>query len=143
MNVPSRFEIGLILVVLLIMVIPLGIVLLVSPEVPYYPVPGEPLKDAVQSSGITIVSVKDITWNLPGATGGKIYVLTDNAGNFVTVDTQSFDSAASRDAAIRLYHSHPLGRGKPVGRLIVIGQHLIYITPADSEILQRIAPALK
>jgi hypothetical protein len=86
---------------------------------------------------------KNTTWNLPGTTGGKTYVLTDNNGEVVTVSTQSFDSAESREAAIRIYNAQSVGRGKPVGSLVVLGQHLIYVTPAHSGILERLAPELK
>ena len=142
MNTPSRLETGLIMLIILVVVIPICVVTLVSTEVPYFRVSGEPVKDAALASNITITSVENTIWNLPGATGGKIYVLSDNSGGVTIVDTQTFDSAGSRDAAIRLYHANPVGHGRPVGRLFVIGQHLVYVIPADSEILQRLAPSL-
>jgi hypothetical protein len=143
MMMTPRMEHGLALFLVLMFLIPCVMIIFVSEEVPYRIVPGEPVKDAAQAAGITIASVKESTWNLTGATGGKTYVLTDRAGNTVTMSTQAFDSAASRDAAIRLYNSHPLGRGKPVGSLLVVGQNLVYVTPANSEILTEIAAELK
>ncbi|MEN6443998.1 MAG: hypothetical protein ABFC71_09645 [Methanoregula sp.] len=143
MNTPSRLETGLIMLIILVVVIPICVVTLVSTEVPYFRVPGEPVHDAALASNITITRVENTTWNLPGATGGKIYVLSDNSGGVTIVDTQAFDSAESRDAAIRLYHANLVGHGRPVGRLFVIGQHLVYVIPADSEILHRLAPGLK
>ena len=143
MNMTPRMEHGLVLFLVLMFLIPCIMIIFISEEVPYRIVPGEPVRDVAQAMGISVTSVKDTTWNLPGATGGKTYVLTDSAGNVVTVSTQVFDSAESRDAAIRLYNANPVGRGKPMGSLMVVGQHLIYITPANSEILQRIAPELK
>ena len=143
MNMTPRMEHGLVLFLVLMFLIPCIMIIFVSEEVPYRIVPGEPVRDVAQAMGISVTSVKDTTWNLPGATGGKTYVLTDSAGNVVTVSTQAFDSAESRDAAIWLYNANPVGRGKPMGSLMVVGQHLIYITPANSEILQRIAPELK
>jgi hypothetical protein len=97
----------------------------------------------VQATGITITSVKDSIGILPGSTGGKTFVLTDNTGEVVTVYTQAFDTAESRDAAIRLYNSYPVGRGHPVGSLMVVGQHVIFVTPAHSNILNLLAPELK
>jgi hypothetical protein len=143
MNMTPRMEHGLVLFLILMFLIPCIMIIFVSGEVPYRIVPGEPVRDAAQSTGITVTSVRDTTWNLPGATGGKTYILSDRAGNVVTIATQAFDSAESRDAAIRLYNAHPVGRGKPLGSLVVVGQQLVYVTPANSEILQRIAPELK
>jgi hypothetical protein len=143
MNMTPRMEHGLVLFLLLIFLIPFGLIILVSEEVAYSNVPEEPVKIAAQAAGISVSFVKDITWNLPGATGGRLYILTDRAGNTVTISTQSFESAASRDAAIRLYNAHPVGRGKPVGTMLVTGQHLVYATPANSPVLAELAPALK
>lgn len=143
MNMTPRMEHGLVLFLVLMFLIPCIMIIFVSEEVPYRIVPGEPVRDAAQTTGITVTSIRDTVWNLTGATGGKTYVLTDSAGNVVTISTQVFDSAESRDAAIRLYNANPVGRGKPMGSLIVVGQHVVYVTPANSEILQRIAPELK
>jgi hypothetical protein len=143
MNMTPRMEHGLVLFLVLMFLIPCIMIIFVSEEVPYRIVPGEPVRDAAQAMGISVTSVKDTTWNLPGATGGKTYILSDSAGNVVTISTQAFDSAESRDAAIQLYNANPVGRGKPLGSLMVVGQHLVYITPPNSEILQRIAPELK
>jgi hypothetical protein len=136
-------EHGLVLFLVLMFLIPCIMIIFVSEEVPYRIVPGEPVRDVAQAMGISVTSVKDTIWNLPGATGGKTYILSDSAGNVVTISTQAFDSAESRDAAIRLYNANPVGRGKPMGSLMVVGQHVVYVTPANSEILQRIAPELK
>ncbi|MCX6688317.1 MAG: hypothetical protein NTZ39_01240 [Methanoregula sp.] len=143
MTMTPRLEHGLLLLLIVMILVPVGLIIFVSGEVPYRIVPGEPVREAAQNSGITVTSVKDTMWNLPGATGGKLYTLSDNAGNILTLSTQTFDSAESRDGAIRIYNAHPVGRGKPVGSLIVIGQHVIYVTPANSPILQQIAPELK
>jgi hypothetical protein len=142
-NMTPRMEHGLVLFLILMFLIPCIMIIFVSEEEPYHIVAGEPVGDAAQTTGITVTSVRDTVWNLPGTTGGKTYVLTDSAGNVVTVSTQAFDSAESRDAAIRLYNANPVGRGKPLGSLLVVGQHVVYVTPANSEILQWIAPELK
>ncbi|MCX6692488.1 MAG: hypothetical protein NTW33_10710 [Methanoregula sp.] len=143
MSTYSRLELGLSIFLTILFLIPVGVIIFVAEESPYHQVSGEPLNEAAQATGITVTSVKDSTWNLPGATGGKTYVLTDNTGEIVTVSTQSFDSSESREAAIRIYNAQSVGRGKPVGSLVVLGQHLIYVTPANSEILKRLAPELK
>jgi hypothetical protein len=143
MTSTPRLEYGLLLFLVLMFLVPVGLIIFVSGEVPYHLVSGEPVRDAAQNAGITVTSVKETFWNLPGATGGKTYVLSDTAGNVVTISTQAFDSADTRDAAIRLYNAHPIGRGKPVGSLLVVGQHLVYVTPANSPILERVAPELK
>jgi hypothetical protein len=143
MALTLREEHGLAIFLILMFLIPCVMIIFVAAEVPYSTVSGEPVKDAAIAAGITVTSVKDSTWNLPGATGGKTYVLSDTAGNTVTISTQSFDSADSRDAVIRLYNAHPVGRGHPVGSLIVLGSQLVYVTPANSEILNEIGPALR
>jgi len=136
-------EHGLMVFLVLMFLIPCGIIIFVSHEAAYFQVAGEPVKDAANLTGITIASVKDNAGYLPGATGGKTYVLTDTSGNTLTLSTQTFDSQESRDAAIRLYNSHPVGHGKPVSSLHIVGQHLVYATPANSPILEKIAPVLK
>jgi hypothetical protein len=143
MSTSSRLELGLSLFLIIVFLIPVGVIILVTEESPFHPVSGEPVNDAAQVTGITITSVKDSTWNLSGSNGGKTFVITDNAGEVVTVYTQAFDSAESRDAAIRIYNSYPVGRGHPVGSLMVVGQHVVYVTPAHSDIFNRLAPELK
>jgi hypothetical protein len=139
----TRLELGLAVFLVIMFLVPVGMIIFLSGEVPYRVITGEPVNAAAQAAGVTVTSVKDMMWNLTGATGGKTYTLTDRSGEVVTIATQNFDSAESRDAAIRLYNSHPLGKGKPVGSLLVIGQQLVYVTPANSAILDRIAPELK
>ncbi|MDP2795907.1 MAG: hypothetical protein Q8N94_00165 [Methanoregula sp.] len=143
MSTYSRLELWLSIFLVILFLIPVGVIIFVSEESPYHQVSGEPVNEAALATGITVASVKDTTWNLPGATGGKTYVLTDNSGEVVTVSTQTFDSGEAREAAIRLYNAHPVGRGKPVGSLVVLGEHLVYVTPANSDILTRLAPELK
>jgi hypothetical protein len=138
----TRTEIGLLILVLAVVLIPLGIVILAGSHSPYYAVNGEPVKDILAKKGISVTSVKENLWNVPGATGGKIYVLTDADGQQTTIATQSFDSEASRDAAIRAWHSSQPGRGKPIGDLIVVGQHLVVVTPSNRPVMGTIGPEL-
>ena len=134
---------AVILILILVFLVPIGWILVFSTAEPYHVVSGEPLRDAAQAAGITVVNVTNSTWPVPGATGGKTYTLSDENGNIYTVQSQSFDSAASRDAAIQLYNAQSVGRGRPVGKLIVIGNHLVYVKPYTSEILKRLAPELQ
>jgi hypothetical protein len=143
MALTLREEHGLALFLVLMFLIPCFLIIFVAQEVPYSAVYGEPVKDALAGAGVTVTSTKDVTWNLPGATGGKIYVLSDASGNTVTISTQSFESAETRDAVIQLYNTQTVGRGHPVGNLIVIGSQLVYVTPANSEILREIGPVLR
>ncbi|WP_321504482.1 hypothetical protein [uncultured Methanoregula sp.] len=136
-------EHGLCIFIVIMFLIPCGMIVLISQEAAYVQIAGNPIEDAAQLTGITVTSVKDKTWNLPGATGGKIYVLADQDGNTLTIETQAFDSADARDAVVRSYNAHPVGRGKPVGGLVVIGQTVVYATPANSPILAKIVPVLK
>jgi hypothetical protein len=143
MSTYTRLEIGLFIFLIVVVLMPFVLILGIAEASPYHQVSGEPVNEAAIATGITVASVKDSTWNLPGATGGKTYVLTDNKGETAIVSTQSFDSAESRDAAVRAYNAQPVGRGKPVGSLVVLGQHLVYVTPANSNILKTLAPELK
>lgn len=136
-------EHGLIIFLVVMFLIPCGLVILASEEAGYHQVSGEPVRDAANLTGITITSVKENAGYLPGATGGKTYVLTDNSGNTLTLSTQTFDSQESRDAAIRLYNSQAVGHGKSVSSLHIVGQQLVYATPANSPILEKIGPVLK
>ena len=143
MSKTITLEHGLMVFLVVMFLIPCGIIIFVSHEAAYFQVSGEPVKDAANLTGITISSVKENAGYLPGATGGRTYVLSDNNGNTLTLATQTFDSQESRDAAIRLYNSHPVGHGKPVSSLHIVGQHLVYATPSNSPILEKIAPVLK
>jgi hypothetical protein len=134
---------GVILVIILVVMLPIGWLLVSYTAEPYHVVSGEPLRVAAQAAGITVVNVTDSLWPVAGATGGKIYTLSDESGNIYTVRTQAFDSAESRNAAVLLYNSQSVGRGTPVGKLIVVGNYLVYVKPYTSEILKKIAPELR
>ncbi|HWS21378.1 MAG TPA: hypothetical protein VN227_01910, partial [Methanoregula sp.] len=77
------------------------------------------------------------------ATNFLTCTLSDENGNIYTVQTHSFDSAASRDAAIQVFNAQLVGRGRPVGKLTLVGNHLLSVKPYTSEILKRIAPELQ
>jgi hypothetical protein len=143
MNESDTAAWGAILIILVMFLLPIIWIVALYPAEPYHIVSGEPLRDAAQAAEIKVVSATDSTWPVAGATGGKTYTLSDEAGNIYTVQTQLFDSAGSRDAAIQVYNAQSVGRGRPVGKLIIVGNHLVYVKPFTSEILKRIAPELQ
>ena len=143
MTLSKNGEIGLAVLLVVLFLIPSLMLGLLYGESPYHVVPGEPVKEAADAAGISVVSVKGTLWNLTGALGGKTYVLTDPEGDTATISAQAFDSADSRDAAVRLYNTNAPGKGRQIGSLIVVGQYLIYATPANSPIFAKLAPALQ
>jgi len=143
MTLSKQGEIGLAVLLVVLIVLPALLLGMIYGEAPYHVVPGEPVKEAADAAGISVASVKGTLWNMTGALGGKTYVLTDESGDTATIATQAFDSADSRDAAVRLYNAHAPGKGRAVGSLIVVGQYLIYATPANSPIFAKLAPALQ
>jgi len=136
-----------VLLVAAIVLIPVGIATLMHQAEPYRIVEGEPLREAAEAAGLRVCNVTDTLWNIPGATGGTTYVLSDNCtdpdADTIKVEIQAFDSEESRDAAIRTYLSQGVGRLRPVGSLIVVGQYLVYVEPYDSDLLKRLAAELK
>jgi len=143
MNEVDNATWAVILILILIILLPIGWIMVVSTAEPYHVVPGEPLRDAVVNSGIKVISTVDTQLSIPGATGGKIYTISDENGNIFTIRTQSFDSAGSRDAAIQLHNAQSAGRGKPVEDLVVVGNHLIYVKPYTSDVMKKILPELQ
>jgi hypothetical protein len=127
----SRLEIGLLILVVAVVLTPLGIIILVGSHAPYYPVTGDPVKEILDQKGIVIDKVQDRTWDVPGALGGKVYVVTDADTEQTIILTQNFDSVESRDAAIRTWHTSQPGRGKPAGSLFIKGQQIIVIAKAS------------
>lgn len=138
MNMTPRMEHGLVLFLILMFLVPCALIIFVSEEASYYEVATDPALPATQLAGYTVTSVKDTTWNVPGAEGGKTFTLTDPDGRTVIVETQAFDSAESREAAIRRHNANAVGRGKPVGSLLAYGQYVVYVTPANHPVLQAI-----
>jgi len=143
MTISKNGEIGLAILLVVMFLLPFVFLGLLYSEAPYFTVPGEPVKEAADAAGISVVSVKGTLWNMTGAIGGKTYTLTDSSGDTAIIAAQAFDSAESRDAAVRLYNAHAPGKGKTVGSMIVVGQYLIYATPANSPIFAKLAPALQ
>jgi hypothetical protein len=143
MTLSKNGEICLVLIVAVMFILPCLMLGLIYESEPYHVIPGEPVKAAADAAGISVVDVKGTLWNMTGATGGKTYTLTDPAGDTAYVAIQAFNSAESRDAAVRLYNAHAPGKGKQGGNMIVAGQYLIYATPANSPIFAKLVPALQ
>ncbi len=139
----SSDDIIVIIIAFMFVILPFGWVFVIYPAHPYFVVNGEPLKEAAVSAGITVTHTEDIVWPFPGATGGKIYTLADNAGNTLTIQTQTFESAETRNAALLTYSAQTTGKGRPVGTVMVVGHQVIYISPDQGGILSKIAPEIK
>jgi len=136
-------SIALLVILVIIFLVPIGLILLTFPAEPYHVVTGEPVREAAQAAGVTVINITDVTWNLPGALGGKTYVLANDAGNTVSIQTQIFDSSVSRDAAIVTFSAQSVGKGKTIGTMVVVGDQVIHIGPDPGGILPGIASELK
>jgi hypothetical protein len=143
MSENDNTAIALLVILVIIFLVPIGLIILTFPAEPYHVVTGEPVREAAQAVGVKVTNTTDITWNLPGALGGKIYELADDAGNTVHIQTQKFDSAVSRDAAIITFSAQSVGKGKPIGTMVVVGDQVIHIGPDPGGILPHIATGLK
>jgi len=134
---------AVLVVLFMIVLMPVGWILLAFPAEPHYAISGEPVGHAANVSGITVVQVSDTAWQFPGAMGGRTYVLEDGEGNTLVIQTQVFDTAESRDAAVVTFSAQAVGKGRPIGRIMVIGHQVIHIGPDPGEIFPRIAPRLR
>lgn len=131
------------IVLVMIFLLPIGWIFFAYPAEPHYVVTGEPVREAAGAAGITVISAGNITWPLTGAIGGKTYILADDAGNTLAVQTQTFDSAGSRDAAILTFSAQSVGKGKTAGTLVVVGDQVIHFGPDPGGIISRIGTELR
>lgn len=129
-------EIALVLFLFAIALLPPVIVILTGSHAPYYPVSSRLVDEALALQGISIVSVTDNAWNLPGATGGKTYLIIDRDGQKTRISTQTFSSEEARAAAIRSWHAGGTGKGRQAGALFVKGETLIAVTPSDRPVVE-------
>jgi hypothetical protein len=135
--------------VFMILIIPIGLCFYSAPPAePYTVSPVNPLPAAVQAAGAAICSTMDTHWNVTGATGGKTYVISADcaartSSNTITVQVQAFDSTESRDAAVQIYNTMTVGRGKPTGNLFAYKQYLIYVTPPNTPLMKSIGAELQ
>lgn len=139
----EKAALAVLLVLLVAILLPLCWVTVVFPPEPYHVLAGEPVRAAAEDVLLSVRHENETTWSLHGAMGGKTYILEDEAGNRLVVRTQAFDSAESRDAAVRAFSGHLPGRGRPAGTLIVVGNHVILTGPDPGGILARITPSIK
>ena len=138
----SYLEIGLVIFLAIMILIPFGILSMVHPAQPFVPADETAVKTVLEKNGITILSEKNDTWTVPGAQGGMVYTITDRDGRETIVRTQTFASEGARDAAIRAWHAGHTGRGTVNGHLIVNGRQLVVITPADRPALTILATGI-
>ncbi|MCU0630953.1 MAG: hypothetical protein MUF37_07365 [Methanoregulaceae archaeon] len=134
---------AVILIILLVILLPIGALMIWTNPEPYHVTTGNLLREAAEASGLKVVSDKNITPPIEGVTGGHSYTVMDEEGRSFTIYAQSFDSSASRDAAIRAHYSQSVGKGRPLGELIVVGDQLIFIHPNSASIRKVIVPELK
>jgi len=134
---------AVILIILLVVLVPIGALMVMTSPEPYHVTNGNQLREAAETTGLKVIQDINVTLRLPGATGGHSYTVEDKDGNTFTIFTQSFDSAKSRDAAIKAHNAQSVGKGRPLGELIVIGDQLIYIHPTSGAIRKTIVPELK
>ena len=138
-----------VLVLIMVFFIPIGLIIVSAPAQPYHPIGVEPLREAAIAAGVRICNVTETHWNVPGATGGKTYIISDNCAaltpeNTVLIQVQGFDSIESRDEAVVRHHSQTLNHAGPIGKLLVYGQYVAYIqAPPDSEVVRKIADELR
>jgi len=72
----------------------------------YYPVNSGQVQAALKAAGLNICSQTDSQWNLTGAQGGQIFVISSDCSakqqtDAIYVHTQNFDSADNRDSAVK------------------------------------------
>jgi hypothetical protein len=135
--------VALLVLLAIIVLAPIGLIILAFPAEPYHLVTGEPVREAAQATGIRVINSSDVTWTVPGALGGRSYLLEDEDGNTLTIRTQKFDSPQSRDAAVVAFSTRSVGRGQSVGTMIVAGDYVIFAGPDPGGILKRIGTQLK
>jgi hypothetical protein len=133
---------AVIIVILLVVLIPIGALMAMTSPEPYHVTNGTLLREIADTTGLKVINDTNATLRLPGATGGHIFTVEDQNGNTFTIFTQSFDSVESRDAAIKAHNGQSVGKGRPLGELIVIGDQLIYIHPTSGAIKKTIVPEL-
>ncbi|MBP2134165.1 hypothetical protein J2128_002131 [Methanomicrobium sp. W14] len=146
MNEKQEFILGCIVLVIAIMIIPVSIAVFMHGSSPYSEMENDPVVEAAELAGLSICSVNDSVWDIPGAEGGKTYTFSGNCTDpdeRLVVYTQAFNSSASRDAAILSFNSRVIGKLKNPGVPIVVGQYLVYVDDSrGKELSSRIADAL-
>lgn len=145
MNEKTEFVLIALVLVVAVIMLPVSVAVLTHGTDPYRVLEGDPVVTAAEKTGMIICSETDAKWDIPGNTGGKIYIISDNCdkpSETIRVETYSFDSAGSRDAAIKAYHSNTIGKNRPHGNMIVLGQHLIFIESPGGSLFAGIAAEL-
>ena len=138
----TAIEIGLVIFLAAMILLPFAIVSAVHTHAPYTEAPPQPVRDILDRQGVVITNVQETWWNIPGALGGEVYTIRDMDGQKTNIMTQEFVDQASRDAAIRSWHAGKTGRGRTNGDLLVSGRQVVVITPANRPVLGIIGPDL-
>lgn len=133
---------AVIIIILLVILVPIGALMLWTSPEPYHITTGDLLRRSAENAGLKVIKDVNATLRLEGATAGHVYTIEDKDGNIYTVFAQSFDSAESRDAAIKAHNSQSVGKGRPLGELIIVGDQLIVIHPASGAVREIIVPEL-
>ena len=133
---------AVIIIILLVILVPIGALMLLTHPEPYHVTTANLVPEAAGAAGLKLISDVNLTLPLKGATGGHTYTVENKDGNVYTIFTQSFDSAESRDAAIKAHNAQSVGKGRPLGELIVVGDQLIIVHPTSIVIRKTIVPEL-
>jgi len=144
----KTMEIGAVILVVLIILLPFGWILLAhEPPGPFTKETSiEKIKDAMLRSGIVLCSEKDNSWDVPGALGGKTYVISGDCKAVdqspdIIIHVQKFESEETRDAAIRGFNSQT--RGRPNGVILTHGPYVILLQgPLHGDVASKIKEAL-
>ncbi|MBN1431508.1 MAG: hypothetical protein JW931_01910 [Methanomicrobiaceae archaeon] len=145
MDKKHEFILVCLILVIAIVMLPVSFAVLTHGSDPYRIVAGDPIEAAAEKAGLAVCSETENTWNIPGAAGGRVYIISDNCdepSETVRIETQAFDSADSRDAAIKAFHTNIIGKTGTHGNMIVFGQYLIFTDSSGGSILGKIVEKL-
>jgi hypothetical protein len=144
----KNMEIGAVIVVIMIILLPFGWILLShEPPGPFTKETSiENIKDAMIRAGVVLCSEKENTWDVPGALGGKTYTISTDCKAVdqspdIIIHVQKFSSEETRDAAIRGFNSQT--RGKPNGVILTHGPYVILLQgPLHGDVASKIKEQL-
>jgi hypothetical protein len=130
--------------------IPIGLMLAgLAVEVQFQPGTTRTVDMVAGSAGLSVCKVTDIKDTTPGSSSTRMYVISSDCSSTdpaksITLYVQAFNDQASRDAAIRGYHSKTLGHTKPALEVIPHGNFLILLKePYNRELATRLYEQIK
>lgn len=140
---------GIIILIIIIFVVifPFAYVYLTVPSEPFHILGGEPVKEAAANANIDICSVSEVGWNVPGATVGKTYIISENCDDIAsspsaTIMIQGFENEEARDGAVHRFNTMTIGKTRVPGRILVIGDSIVYVKPDNPDLASRIQAEL-